>query len=149
MNQDLIMSWFDVFYQELPLFLNYKNYPHGGKHQHRLVKYALKHLPHQELRSELFNPFDPSNIESYFYMKGLGKIVGDSLLAEMHSKRKAARNHLSSQNGILSWGDTTDLEKKAGLVLKANDDVTYSSFGSLSEIIKNHSMTSLTNTGEW
>ena len=57
-NEDFIMSWFDVFYQELPLFLNYKNYPHDGKNQHRLVKYALKHLPRQELRSELFNSSD-------------------------------------------------------------------------------------------
>ena len=113
------------------------------------MKDSFKHLPHQELRSKLFNPSDPSNIESDFHMEGSGKIVGDSLLAEMHVKRKATRNHLSSQNGKLSWGEATDLEKKSGLGLKSNNDVAESSFGSLSENIKNHSITLLTNAGGW
>ena len=56
-------------------------------------------------------------------MEGLGKIVGDSLLAEICSKRNATRNHSSSQNRKLSWGEETELEQKPGLGLKANNDV--------------------------
>ena len=61
-NEEFMMSWFDMFYQELPPFLNYKNYAHGVKHQCRIVKDAFKCLPRQEIRPELFNPSDPSKI---------------------------------------------------------------------------------------
>ena len=86
------------FYEELISFLNFKTYVYGGKHQHRVVRDSFKHLPHQELRSYLLNKSEPSNIERDFHMEGLGKIIGYSLTFEMCSKRKAARNHLSSQH---------------------------------------------------
>ena len=73
-----------------------------------------------------------SNIERDFYMEGLGKIIWDSQTSQMPSKMKAARNHLSSQKGFLSWEEATDLKKKTGLGGKPNDDVDESSFGNLS-----------------
>ena len=69
-------------------------------------------------------------------MEDLGKMIGVFLMSEAYSKRKAARNNLSSQKGSSTWGEATDLENESGLGLSPNEDAAESSFGSFSENLK-------------
>ena len=106
-----------------------------------------KHLPYLELRKELFYPSDATNVESYFLMEELGLLLASTMLSELRDNRKAAHNHLSSLGGAMCWERETNAEKEAGIGTRANNDISESSFGGMSDNLKKHGMISLANAG--
>ena len=71
--------------------------------------------PHIVVKNELFNPDDPSNVETGHMMDDMGIIISETLLKESRDEKKSTFNFLSSNDGIFSWKNTTDSEKKAGI----------------------------------
>ena len=69
-NDTFMMSWFREFEEELPPFATYTSFIYNTKQQYSVVRDSTKHLPYKHLRNELFNPQDPSNIESNFFNGG-------------------------------------------------------------------------------
>ena len=146
-NDAFMMSWFREFEEELPPFSTYTSFIHNTKQQHSVVRDSTKHLPYKHLRNELFNPQDPSNIESDFLMEAHGTVVAETLLSELNHKIKATRNHLSSAGDIFSWTKAMEEEKLAGIGIKANNDVAGSVFGGLTHDLEKSSMIKLSSAG--
>ena len=80
------------------------------------------------LRKEVYDPQDASNIETDFMMKELGEIIANTMLEELRDKNKATSNHLSSAGGLFSWNSCADVEKEMGKCIRANNNVSESSF---------------------
>ena len=70
-----------------------------NKKQHGMARSGTKHLPNKVLLEELFQPRDPTNIETDFAMEDMGVMLGDKSIRELLDKIKAAHNHLSSIGG--------------------------------------------------
>ena len=99
------------------------------------------------LKEELFNQQDASNIETDFLTEEIGSIVATTLLKEFTDTRKSTYNHLSALDGRLSWDKATYEEKSAGLGMFANNNVSESIFGGLTENITKYSMIGLSHAG--
>ena len=99
------------------------------------------------LKNELFNPQDPSNVETDHLTEELGQIVASTLLREFTDKKKATHDHLSMLHGKLSWVMASNDEKLAGLGLHVNNNVSESVFGGLTENITKYSMIRLAHAG--
>ena len=146
-NESFMMGIFVDFELEIPPYKNYIDYLYNTKTQYKVVRDRIKYQPFKELRKELFNPTCESNIETNCLIENLGIITANTLIDEFRDIRKATRNHLSCVRGIYSWNHISDEEKKAGLGLYANNDVSESAFGGLTEALIKSSMISLAHAG--
>ena len=117
------------------------------KRQYKILKQLGKELPHDLLRKELFDPDDPSNIDTSYLMNEMGIVFATKIIQELRDKRKATHNHLSSLDGTCSWNMCSDAQKRAGLVISATNNVAESSFGGLTEMLTSHSTIGLTAAG--
>ena len=104
-------------------------------------------LPIKEQLQELFHPIDSLNIESNFLIEDLAVVWVDTMISELTNKNKATHNYLSAYNGIYSWAKATDNEKKAGLGIMENNDISESSFGGISDYLDKYKIISLMHAG--
>ena len=146
-NENFMMGFFNEHKNEIPPFKECVDHMHDDKVQHKILRDRIKFQPMKLLREELFQPTDPSNIETDFLMENMGSILSETMLQELTDKRKATRNHLSEVGGKFSWALATDEEKQAGLGLHATSNVSESAFGGLTEAITKSSMISLSHAG--
>ena len=146
-NKEFMMGIFKPFRDELPPFREFYEHRYGKKTQYRVVRNLNKELPNRELLNELFYPQDPSNLETDYLLNDHGLLIAETLLNELTDKRKATHNHLSAVDGKYSWKLCADDEKAAGLKLHANNNVSESSFGTLTYFINTFNMIGLTNAG--
>ena len=146
-DEGFMMNIFGVFIQELKPFKEYLDHVFEKKRQCKILKEEGKELPCNILRKELFDPEEPSNVETEYLMNDLGKIIAQTILKELRDPNKATHNHLSSAGGIYSWINCTELEKRAGVGVHATNNVAESSFGGLTEVLTNHSTVGFTSAG--
>ena len=76
-------------------------------------------------------------------MEELGEILANLLIFNLTDTRKVIHNHLSMIRGLYSWEKYTDKEKKVGLGLLANNNISESLFGGLMHNIERFRMISL------
>ena len=80
---------------------------------------------------ELFKPTREENIATTEYIKSIGADVASCLLVEMRHPSKLTSEHLSSEDGRLSWLNTTTAEHEASKGKEATNDNSESPFGRL------------------
>ena len=85
------------------------------------------------MKHELFHPEDTSNCKIDHIIEELAFILAESLLKEFTNPKKATYNHLLVLNGSLSWANVTEEDKLAGLGMHANNNISESVFGGLTE----------------
>ena len=146
-NEDFIMGILNEHKDEIHPFKEHVNCVFNDKMQQKEIRDRKKHQPFKSLREELFHPKDPSNIEIDFLMSCMGSMMSNTLIEELTDKRKEMKNHTSFLGGELSWGEDSEEENEAGLGLHANNNVSESAFGGLTEAISKSSMISLTCSG--
>ena len=146
-NEEYILGIFNEYRNEINQFDEYLKYVYENKKHRTVARTEVRFLPYLELKKEVFAPSDPSNLETDHLMNDLSKIVATSILEEIRHPNKATHNHLSSCNGIYSWANCTEEQKKAGLGIRATNDIAESSFGSLTEAISSNSTIGLTHAG--
>ena len=142
-----MMNIFYAYELERPPFKDHKEHMHTKKNRFKIVrdesKLQLCHL----LRKGLFTPNDPSNVEMDHLIEELGSVLASTLLREFADMRKATHQHLSAINGKLLWAESSTEEKLARLGTHANNNVSESTFGILTENITKYSMIGLAHAG--
>ena len=146
-NEEFMMVMFASHINEFPPFKENIEHAHEKKAQHKVRRDSASLVPCTLLRKEVYDPQDASNIETDFMMKELGEIISNTMLGELRDKKKAKSNHLSSTGGLFSWNLCADVEKEMGKGIRANNNVSESSFGGLTEALTKNSMIGLTNAG--
>ena len=146
-DESFMMHIFDPLINELPPLKDYLHYYYNDKKSYKIVRDQIKHQPHQVVRNELFNPDDASNVETDYLMEEIATIIAETYLKELQDPKKATFKHVSNNDGIYSWKNTTEAEKEAGLGLFANNNVSESTFGGLSNQVNTYTMIGLNNAG--
>ena len=80
-------------------------------------------------------------------MPEIAKRTSKAFLKEMHNKKKATYQHLSSQNGELSWANTSQADKDDSMNVASTNDACESTFGVLTDEIKTYDNIKLTHAG--
>lgn len=146
-NEQFMMSIFSKYEEETPPFKQYKQHMCTKKNQFKIVRDESKLQPYHLLKKELFTPDDSSNIETDHLIEELGAILATSLLREFTDAQKATHHHLSAAKGRLSWAESSKEDKLVGLRMHANNNVSKSVFGGLTENITKYAMINLTHAG--
>ena len=101
----------------------------------------------QDLIKELFDPEDATNVKTTQFMPKIAKMTSKAFLKEMHDKKKTTYQHLSSQNGELSWANASQADKDNSMNVASTNDVCESTSGVLTDEIKTHDDAKLTHAG--
>ena len=86
----------------------------------------------------MFNPEDPTNIKTTQFIPEMSKRMSKAFLKEMHDKKKTTYQHLSSQNGELSWANASQADKDNSMNVASTNDACESTFGILTDEIKTY-----------
>ena len=78
-----------------------------------------------------------------------GALISKTLTQELTDKRKETHNHLSAVEGKHSWIKCTEEDKQAGLGLHANNNISESSFGTLTHFVNAFKTIGSANAGMW
>ena len=108
---------------------------------------CCKVVPYELLIDELFDPQDETNQRTNDCMSGVIPRLINALTKELRDPKKITSSHLSSQDGELSWINSTeeDLQNVIG-VLIVNDPCEHS-FGILADELKSYENLGLTFAG--
>ena len=71
----------------------------------------------------------------------------NAFIKELHDPKKSASSHLSSQDGALSWINSTEEEIQNGIGVHVVNDPCESSFGVLTDELKTYENIGLTYAG--
>eukprot|EP00966_Prymnesium_polylepis_P005872 134135-Prymnesium_polylepis.1 len=94
-----------------------------------LVGSSITDHQYRKLRGELFNPTNPDDINSTEISLELGQLAAVEILIEIRDPKKTTSRHLTSAEGTLSWGQTSDAEHEALKGKMAVNDPAESIFG--------------------
>ena len=88
-------------------------------------------LPFDKLKAELFYPEMTENIATKALATNMAVYMDSCLLTELMYPKKATSDYLSSGEGKLSWGYTTEEEHQACICMMASNDPSESPFATL------------------
>ena len=128
LSEDFMMGIFSELEQELTPFREYTKYMYNEKVM-ALAGSSISEHQFRKLRAELFHPVDVDNIASSELSVELGALAATEILTEIRDPKKATSRHLSSAEGALSWGKTSDVEHEALKGCMAVNDPAESTFG--------------------
>ena len=131
LDEKFMMEVFLPLHSEIEPFNDYWVHMFDKKQMSRVADKSSKVLHFGKLRSELFTPTLPTNIESSTVAKKLSTNVADALLVELRDTRKATSKYLSSSKSKCCWGNTSPEDRVAGLNKMAVNDPAERSFGAL------------------
>ena len=89
--------------QKLPPFNDYLEHFFQKKRQLNVLKEINKELPHGLLRKELFNRYDPSNIDADYLMNEMGLILASTIVAELKDNIKDTYNNPFILHSVCCW----------------------------------------------
>lgn len=103
--------------------------------------------PHKLLIDKLFNPADPANIQTADCMLDIILKIVKEFIKELHGPKQTVKAHLSSQNGELSWINSTKEERENGIGVHVVNDVFEPFFRVLTDELKSYENLGLTFAG--
>ena len=128
LNEAFMMGIFSPIAEELEPFRLFLKYMYDEKAM-ALVGSSITERQYAKLRAELFNPNDVDNIASTEMSIELGQLAAEEIVTELRDPKKATSRHLTSVEGMLSWGKVSDEEHEALKGVMAVNDPAESIFG--------------------
>jgi hypothetical protein len=128
LDEDFIMNIFQDITKQVDPFKDYlafifeekQSYPVGSRSEEDAV------LPFDQLRAELFYPERDENRKSYRMACRLAEEAATTILTELRDPSKATSHYLSSLDGIRSWKNLSEEQKKQGLKKAASNSISES-----------------------
>jgi hypothetical protein len=137
LDEAFMMGIFSPLADELPPLKDYLKYMYDEKAM-ALVGSSITDHQYGKLRAELFHPTDVDNIASTEISIELGQLAVTEIVSEFRDPKKATVRHLSSAEGMLSWGAVSDEEHKALKGKMAVNDPAESIFGAATREISTY-----------
>ena len=88
-------------------------------------------LPYDQVNAELFYPSRKENKDTNSLVVKMAVEVAKCLLKELRDPNKATSDYLTSEEGVFSWGNTTDEEHQACIGKMATNDPAEGPFAAL------------------
>ena len=147
LDEGFMMSIFDEFVSELPPFKQFLKELYEKKTMPCIGIGTGKAVPMSVLRHELFEPGEEANAATDALTATLGAIAAEGLLEELRDVKKATAAHLSSMEGELSWGATSDDQHEAAMGKMAVNDPAECTFAGLTRQLECFGRISLRSAG--